>query len=91
MPSSGAYSFADTEPGSLSGVNLDFAVDDAAIWHDGISVTPMPAGTEGQPVADIEAAIEAMEALGIKTGGVLPAGTVSIKDGTDVKVVLTTR
>lgn len=84
-------SFADTEPGGLSGVSLDFAVGDHTLWTDGQTISTVPVEPGEQPVADLGPLEASMGELGVKVGGDLPPGTVSIKDGADVKVVLSTR
>lgn len=84
-------SFADAEPGDLSAVSLDFALSDHEVWSDGATIETIPVGPGEQPVADLGPFEDAMGELGVKVGGDLPDGTVSIQDGADVTVVLSAR
>jgi hypothetical protein len=83
-------SFGGDEPGALTGVSLDFAVGENPLWTGEETITTVPVAPGEEPVIDMGAFEGSMGEFGLKVGGDLPDGTISIKDGADVKVVLST-
>lgn len=86
-------SFEGVGPGDLAGLGVDFALPDSfgldvPAWT--ISADPVEPGDEDVPVADTTGFETAMAEAGVRVGGDLPDGTVSIRDGADVAVVLNT-
>lgn len=86
--------FGGTRPGALTGFGVDFVLPDDFQLEaaDGtLSLDPAPPlGSEPEPASTVDFD-EALGKLGVKVGGDLPKGTVSVRDGADVGIVLYTR
>lgn len=74
--------------GGLTGLSLDFAIGDSPIWSDGQTISTIPVAEGQRPEVDLTPFEASLTDLGVRVGGDLPDGTVSIKDGADVSVVL---